>query len=121
MSSPKARRRQRAPKLVAAAALVIIAAVVVTGAVLSGSVTLVSAAAVLAVLLGAAAVRITHTEVILARRIAAADRAQQAQGYRAITEARTAENLAFAGAMHTRVGKAEEAVSQLESAVVASQ
>jgi len=47
-----------------AAALVITAAVVVIGAVLSASLTFVSVAAVLAVVLGAAAVRITHSELV---------------------------------------------------------
>jgi hypothetical protein len=121
MSSPQTRRRQRSTRLVVAAALVIIAAVVVIGAVLSASGTLVSVAAVLSVVLGATAVRITHSELIQARRDAAADRARQAQGYREITEERTRENRSFAGAMEARVGKAEEAVVQLESAVVASQ
>jgi mannitol-specific phosphotransferase system IIBC component len=121
MSSPQTRRRQRAPRLVVAAALVITAAVVVIGAVLSASVTWVSVAAVLAVVLGAAAVRITHSELMSARREAATDRARQAQGYRALTEQRSQEHRAFVSSMESRVGSAEEAVTQLESAVVASQ
>ena len=104
-----------------AAALVITAAVVVIGAVLSASVTLVSVAAVLAVLLGGTAVRITHSELVQARRDAAADRAQQAQGYRAITETRVHEHRAFVDAMTAKVGRAEQAATQLESAVVGSQ
>jgi hypothetical protein len=121
MSSPQTRRRQRSTRLAVAAALVVTAAVVVIGAVLSASVTLVSVAAVLSVALGATAVRITHSELVHARRDAAAESARQAQGYRAITEERTRENREFAGAMESRIGKAEEAVGQLESAVVASQ
>ena len=121
MSSPKARRRQRSTRLVTAAALVVIAAVVVLGAVLSTSLPFVSAAAVLAVALGAAAARITHSELVATRREAAADRARQAEGYRALAEERSAEHREFATAMQTRVGKAERAVTQLESAVVASQ
>jgi hypothetical protein len=121
MSSPQTRRRQRSTRLAVAAALVVTAAVVVIGAVLSASVTFVSVAAVLSVVLGATAVRITHSELMHARRDAAADRARQAQGYREITEERTRENLEFSGAMESRIGKAEHAVGQLESAVVASQ
>ena len=64
MSSPKARRRQRSTRVVAASALVVIAAVVVLGAVLGGSYPLVSVAAVLAVGLGAAAARITYSELV---------------------------------------------------------
>ena len=104
-----------------AAALVITAAVVVIGAVLSASLTFVSVAAVLAVVLGAAAARITHSELVQTRRDAAADRARQAQDYRTITEQRSREHRAFVDAMEGRVGRAEQAVAQLESAVVASQ
>ena len=120
MSSPKARRRQRSTRLVTAAALILVAAVVVLGAVLSSSLPFVSTAAVLAVALGAAAARITHSELVATRREAAADRARQAQDYRVLAEARSAEHREFATAMKTRVGKAEHAVTQLESAVVAS-
>ena len=104
-----------------AAALVITAAVVVIGAVLSASVTFVSVAAVLAVVLGATAVRITHSELVQSRRAAASDLAEQAQGYRAITEARSREQRDFVDALGAKVGRAAEAVTQLESAVVASQ
>jgi hypothetical protein len=121
MSSPKARRRQRSTRLVTAAALVVIAAVVVLGAVLSTSLPFVSIAAVLAVALGATAARITHAELVATRREAAVDRARQAQDYRALAETRSAEHREFATAMQSRVGRAEQAVTQLESAVVASQ
>ena len=104
-----------------ASALVVTAAVVVLGAVLSASVTFVSVAAVLAVLLGATAVRITHSELVASRREAAADRAGQARGYRALTEARSREHREFAEAMESRIGRAQQAVTQLETAVVASQ
>lgn len=104
-----------------AAALVTTAAVVVLGAVLSASLTLVSVAAVLAVLLGAAAARITYSELLAARREAGADRARQAQAYREIAEARSTEHQEFASAMQHRVGTAERVVTQLETAVVASQ
>jgi hypothetical protein len=107
--------------LVLAVALVITAAVVVIGAVLSASLTFVSVAAVLAVVLGATAVRITHSELVQSRREAASDRAQQAQGYRALTEARSHEHRSFVDAMTAKVGQAEHAVTQLESAVVSSQ
>jgi hypothetical protein len=121
MSSPQTRRRQRSTRVVLAVALVTTAAVVVIGAVLSASLTFVSVAAVLAVVLGATAVRITHTELMQSRREAAADRAQQAQGYRTLTETRTREHRAFVDTMTTKVGQTEQAVTQLESAVVASQ
>jgi hypothetical protein len=106
---------------VTAVALVTTAAVVTLGAVLSASLTLVSVAALLAVVLGAVAARITYSELLVTRREAAADRARQAQAYREIGEARSAEHQEFASAMQHRVGTAERAVTQLETAVVASQ
>src|SRR5262245_1551559 len=121
MSSPQTRRRQRSTRLVVAAALVITAAVVVIGAVLSASLTFVSVAAVLAVALGAAAVRTTHSELVQSRLEAATDRAQQAQAYRALTETRSHEHRAFVDAMTAKMGQAKQAVTQLESAVVSSQ
>ena len=72
MSSPKARRRQRSTRLTLAVALVIIASVAVLGAVLAGSWGLLAIAAVLGVVLGAAATRITHSELMQARRDATA-------------------------------------------------
>jgi ABC-type multidrug transport system fused ATPase/permease subunit len=121
MSSPQTRRRQRSTRVVVAAALVTTAAVVVIGAVLSASLTLVSVAAVLAVALAAAAVRITHSELVLSRREAAADRAQQAQAYRTLSETRSHEHRVFVDAMGSKLGKATRAVTELESAVVSSQ
>ena len=80
--APKARRRQRSVRLTIAVALTTIAALLVLGAVLSGSWLLLTLAAVLGVALGAAATRITHTELMATRREAARDRAEQAQAYR---------------------------------------
>jgi hypothetical protein len=121
MSSPKARRRQRSARVASASVLLVIAAVASLGAVLSGSLTIVSIAAVLAVVLGATAVRITYSELAQSRRDAAADRARQAQSYRVLADTRTTEHQEFATAMQGRVGTAERAASQLEAAVVASQ
>ncbi len=121
MSSPKARRRQRSARVASASALVVIAAVASLGAVLSGSLTLVSIAAFVAVVLGAAAVRITYSELVQSRRDAGAERARQAQSYRALADTRAAEHQEFATAMQGRVSAAERAASQLEAAVVASQ
>jgi hypothetical protein len=104
-----------------AAALVITAAVVVIGAVLSASLTFVSVAAVLAVVLGATAVRITHSELIQARRVAAADRAEQALAYRKLGETQSREHRSFVDAMSAKVGQAERSATELESAVVSSQ
>ena len=99
MSSPKARRRQRSTRVVTASALVVFSAVVVLGAVVSGAPAFLSVAAVLAVALGAVAARIIHSELVQSRRDAAADRARQAQAYRTLADARSAEHQEFATTM----------------------
>ena len=64
MASPSAtqatRRRQRSIRVTAAVGLIVLAALVVAGAAVTGSWLLVTIAAGLGVLLGAAATRITH-------------------------------------------------------------
>ncbi|WP_243056238.1 hypothetical protein [Nocardioides sp. SR21] len=127
MSSPQARpsarnrRRQRSTRLTLAAVLVGVAAVVVVGAIASGTPLLVSIAAVLAVVLGAAASRITYSELVTARREAARDRAAQAQAYRDITVERTAENAAFVEEMQSRLELHEGIIVELEDALAAAQ
>jgi len=127
MASPQARpsarnrRRQRSTRLTLATVLVGVSAAVVLGAIVSGTPLLVSIAAVLAVVLGAAASRITHSELAAARRDAARDRAAQAQAYRDITTARTAENIAFADDMQARLKLREASIVELEDALAAAQ
>lgn len=127
MSSPQARpsarnrRRQRSTRLTLAAVLVGVAAAVVVGAIVSGTPLLVSIAAVLAVVLGAAASRITYSELVTARRDAARDRAAQAQAYRDITVERTAENAAFIEEMQSRLELHEGIIVELEDALAAAQ
>src|SRR6478735_2052596 len=90
MASPSAtqvtRRRQRSIRVTTAVGLIVLAALVVAGAAVSGSWLLVTIAAGLGVLLGAAATRITHTELVESRVSAARDRAAQAQAYNALSE-----------------------------------
>lgn len=121
MSSPQARRRQRSTRLTVAAGLIVVAALAVLGAVLSGSWLVVTTAAVLGVVLGASATRITHSELLQTRRDAARDRAAQAQAYRDLTIARTAENAEFAAAVRTRMDHQESALSELEVALTSAQ
>jgi hypothetical protein len=128
MASPQApavgrpsRRRQRSTRLTVAVGLLAVAALAVAGAVASGSSALVVVAAIVGVLLGAGATRITHAELVATRRDAARDRAEQAQAYREITAARTAENAAFAETMRTRVDRQETAIHELEDALTAAQ
>ena len=121
MASPQARRRQRSTRLTVAVVLIVFSALVVIGAVLSGSWLLVTLAAVLSVILGAAATRITHSELMATRREAARDRTQQAQAYRDLTVARTAEHAEFTATMQSRIESHEHAISELEVALTSAQ
>jgi len=104
-----------------AVGLIVLAALVVAGAALSGSWLLVTIAAGLGVVLGAAATRITHSELMETRREAARDRAEQAQAYRDLTVARTAEHAEFSAAMQARIDAHEHSISELEVALTSAQ
>src|SRR6476619_5631493 len=121
MSSPKARRRQRSTRITVAAALVILAAVAVIGAVLAGSWSLLATAALIGVALGAAAVRITHSELMQARRDANRDRAEQAQAYAELTTARTAEHADYVTGMELKMTAHETTIGELEVALTSAQ
>lgn len=110
-----ARRRQRSTRLTVAASLLVVAAAAVLAALPTGSFWAVALSSAVALILGAAATRITHTELVHARRDAARDRAEQAQEYRRLTERRTAEGAAFAATMQERITEREAALRQLES------
>lgn len=101
--------------------LLVLAALFVLGAVISGSFLLSAAASVLGVVLGAAATRITHSELQQSRRDWARDRAAQAKEYAELTARRTAENADFAASMKSRIAERETAIEQLEESVAASQ
>lgn len=121
MSSPTARRRQRSTRLTVAVSLLTIAAVLVTAAFLGDTAWFQTAAAFAAVVLGAAATRITHSELVQSRRDAARDRAEQARAYRALTEERTAEHAVFAASMRARLDQQQHALTELETALSAAQ
>ncbi len=78
-------------------------------------------AAISSVVLGIAATRITHSELLQARRDAARDRATQASAYRDLTDQRTAEHTVFASAMRARVDHQEHALTELEAALSSAQ
>ncbi|MGZ5405351.1 MAG: hypothetical protein ACXWDL_11935, partial [Nocardioides sp.] len=103
MSSPTARRRQRSTRLTVATALLTIAAVLVTAAFLGDAAWFQLVAAVSSVVLGAAATRITYSELLQGRWDAARDRAAQAQAYRQLTVERTDEHTRFVTAIQSRV------------------
>jgi hypothetical protein len=118
MTSPSARssarRRQRSTRVTVAAGLLLLATVLVLGSIATGQLVLVILGALTALVLGAAATRITYSELVQTRRDAAMDRAQQAQAYRDITARRTAESAAFAADMQSRIVEREETIGHLE-------
>lgn len=116
-----ARRRQRGTRLVVAVSLLVVSALLVLGAVLSGESLLITVAAGAAVVLGAAATRITHSELADARVDAARDRATQARDYAELTERRTTENRGFAADMRRKIAAREEVITGLESALSTAQ
>lgn len=120
-SRSAARRRQRSTRLTVAVALLAVATLLVGWALVAGIGWLTSLVAVAALVLGAAATRITHTEVMQARRDAARDRAEQAAEYTALTAERTAENARFATDMRRKIADREEAIDGLELALSKAQ
>jgi len=99
----------------------VLAALLVLGGILSGSWLTLVLAAVVGVVLGAAATRITHSELMETRREAARDRAEQAQAYRDLTVARTAEHAAFTKTRESRIAAHESAITELEEALTSAQ
>lgn len=117
MTSPVmsgSRRRQRSTRVLVAVLLLVLAALAVAGTAVTGSWVLVTIAAGGAVLLGAAAVKITHAELLDSRQEAARDRAAQARAYADLTEVRTAENVEFAADMTGKVAKRDATITRLE-------
>ena len=104
-----------------AVGLIVLAALVVAGAALSGSWLYVTIAAGLGVVLGAAATRITHTELVASRVEAARDRAAQAMAYNELTDLRTSEHAAYVAAVQARIATKEQALDELELALSLSQ
>lgn len=110
-----ARRRQRSLRVVVAAVLIATATVVVLVAMLLGSVTALSVAAVLSVVCGAAATRIVHAEMVQDRRERARDRASHARQFRTLFVDQAAQHAAFATAMRERLAGREREVRELDA------
>ncbi|ANH38104.1 IncA protein [Nocardioides dokdonensis FR1436] len=104
-----------------ATALLVLSALLVLGAVASGSALLVTVAALGAVVLGAAATRMTHAELLASRRDANRDRAEQAQAYRRLAEARADEHAARVAELTGRLGEREVALGDLQTELVKTQ
>jgi hypothetical protein len=105
---------------VVAVLLIVLAALAVAGTAATGSGLLVTLAAVAAVVLGATATRITHSELVTSREEAARDRAQQARSYADLTEVRTTENVEFAADMTGRIARRDATISRLEKRLTAA-
>lgn len=128
MASPTARRRQRSARVAVAVGLVAAAGLLVAATVPTGSFAAVAVAGVLAVVLGAAALKIAHSELMDSRRAAATDRAVQAKEYAALAAARADENATFIEGMNERLSERDASlderrreVSDLEEAVALAQ
>lgn len=116
MATPagNSRRRQRSTRVLVAVLLLLGAAAAVAGTAVTGSWLAVTVSGAVAVLLGAAATKITHSELLAARVEAARDRAVQARGYRELDTRRSAEGVEFAADMQGQLAKRDATVSRLE-------
>lgn len=109
------RRRQRSTRVAVAVLLLVLAAAAVAGTAVAGSWLAVTVAGAAAVLLGAVATKITHSELMATRRDAARDRAEQAQAFRELDERRSLAGVEFAADMQGRIAQREAVVSRLET------
>ena len=107
--------------MTAAVGLLVLAALVVAGAAVTGSWLFVTIAAGLGVLLGAAATRITHTELVESRLSAARDRATQAKAFNVLSDERSAEHAAYVDEVRARLSDREQALDELEQALSEAQ
>ena len=94
--------------------LLVLAAAAVAGSAVTGSWLAVTIAGAAAFLLGAVATKITHTELMVSRRDAARDRAEQAHAFRELDGRRSLEGVEFAADMQGRLAQREAVVSRLE-------
>jgi len=120
-TTPVARRRQRSTRLVAAVALLVVAAGVVGIALATMSPFAMGASPLVVLALGAAATRITHSELMQTRRDAARDRAQQAQAYVALDARRTAEQTTLTETLTGRIAAGNQTIHELEGSLADAQ
>lgn len=114
MASRTARRRQRSTRLTVAVSLVMISALLVAGAVIGQSAVLLTISAAVAVALGAAATKITHSELVQTRVEWARDRAQQAHDYRVLADRTSAENTELRDTLTARIAERQQLIHELE-------
>jgi chromosome segregation ATPase len=104
-----------------AVALLSVATAGVLAALPTQSPVLLSASAVIALVLAWAAVRIMWTEVLQSRREHAADRAATASAYRSLFSERAAEHAEFTTAMTERLAESTLSVRELQGELVQAQ
>ncbi len=104
-----------------AVSLLTVATLAVALALPSQSPALLSAAAVTAIVLAWAAVRIVWTEVLQSRRENGADRAAAAHAYRTLFTERAAEHAEFTTAMTERLAASNLTLRELQGALVVAQ
>jgi hypothetical protein len=121
MASSRARRRQRSTRLVVAVAMLAVAALVVVWSLAVDASWPKAVAAVAALLLGVAATRITHSELLATRREWARDRAAQAAAYLELDSRRTTEHREFVAHVTAEAGRRERALAELEIALLQAQ
>jgi chromosome segregation ATPase len=119
--SPSSRRRQRSTRLTVAGALLVLAAALVAWGVLDNVPGLLAGAAVAAVVLGAAATRITYSELQQSRIDANRDRAAQAKAYLALDTRRAGDHADHVATLQGQIDQREAALRELEEAVVSAQ
>ena len=115
------RRRQRSVRVTVAVALMGIATAAVLLALPGQSPLWLSIAAVVALLCGWAAARITYSELAQSRREAAVDRAAQAQAYRSMFVERANEHAEFTTAMTDKLTRRDREIAELTAGVVAAE
>jgi len=120
-SRTPARRRQRSVRVTVAVTLMAVATVAVIVALPTRSVTWLSLAAVIALVLAWAALRMMWTEVLQSRRENAADRAATAAAYEDLFSQRAAEHAEFTSAMTEQLATSQTTMRELEGALVAQQ
>ncbi len=121
MPSPRARRRQRSLRLTVSFLLIMAAVLIVGAGIAYGSARYLAAAAVLGVVCGAAATRLTYLELSLSRIDAGRGRAELAREFLTLAQTQSDENQSFQVAITDRVRRREVAVVELEAALTAAQ
>lgn len=115
------RRRQRSVRVTVAVALVSFAALAVVLALPTQSPGWLSASSLVALVCGAAASRIVHSELMQSRREAARDRAAQADAYRTLFAERADEHAKITTMMSDRLVARDRDLRGLEDALMLSQ